>query len=61
VGIHGRVDIERHGRVVAVVLSPRALIAKGAAVDSEHPTHMIPPSLARSARIERALGDFDDG
>ncbi|TAK53138.1 MAG: type II toxin-antitoxin system prevent-host-death family antitoxin [Gammaproteobacteria bacterium] len=62
----GRVDIVRHGRLVAVVLSPRALEtvrpAAGSAAedDSWGRTHMIPPELARAARIVGVPDSFDD-
>ncbi len=61
----GRIDIVRHGRLVAVVLSPRAFEA------SAHPalnrpaahwgkTHMIPPVLARAARMLSEPSSFDE-
>ena len=56
----GRVDIVRHGRVVAVVLSPRALEALSAAFPSRDEPHMIPPALARAARMRRPPRDFGD-
>ena len=60
----GRVDIVRHGRVVAVVLSPRALgsITEGAAQPTSTwgATHMIPPELARGARMLTRPDEFDD-
>jgi prevent-host-death family protein len=63
----GRVEIVRHGRVVAVVLSPRAL----SALEGERPraedrasswdaTHMIPPEHARAARMLNEPDEFDD-
>ena len=66
----GRVEIVRHGRVVAIVLSPRALGAMGA-IDAQKPataqqgrpwgtTHMIPPELARDARVLNQPDPFDD-
>lgn len=71
----GRVDVVRHGRVVAVVLSPRAFgsMAAGAAPEpaaaqlaseqSAHvwgTTHMIPPELARQARMLTRPEAFDE-
>ena len=62
----GRVDIMRHGRLVAVVLSPRALRAAMAAdaaaghADEWGKTHMIPPGLARAARVVKRSSGFDE-
>ena len=62
----GRVDIVKHGRLVAVVLSPRALessLAAGAAVvqDAQRGVaHMIPPKLARAARMLNRPSTFDE-
>jgi prevent-host-death family protein len=61
----GRVDIVKHGRLVAVVLSPRALgsLAANAARNeggSWGENHMIPPERARAARIVSAPGGFDE-
>ena len=62
----GRVDIVKHGRLVAVVLSPRAFEAVASAQGGEPPAaawgekHMIPPKLARAARLRRAPEGFDD-
>jgi prevent-host-death family protein len=61
----GRVDITRHGRVVAVVLSPRAFESLPAGVvgaEDSHwgKTHMIPPKLARAARMLGNPGTFDE-
>jgi len=61
----GRVDIVKHGRVVAVVLSPRALgelsQASPVAVKGQRPNkHMIPAHLARSARMLRPPADFNE-
>jgi prevent-host-death family protein len=62
----GRVDILKHGRLVAVMMSPRlveSLEARGAA---EAPNaswgakHMIPPESARAARMVGSPGSFDD-
>jgi prevent-host-death family protein len=64
----GRVDIVRHGRLVAIVMSP--LHAAGAAElgglggpaqsARPDPAHMIPAKLARSARVRPPQADFDD-
>jgi prevent-host-death family protein len=58
----GRVDIVRHGRLVAVILSPRELErATRGAVPIERPsTHMIPAALARAARVTSEPEDLDD-
>ncbi len=66
----GRVEIVKHGRVVAVVLSPRELETRPDAVGSAESaqsaaggwarTHMIPPELARRARVTRRSPGFDD-
>ena len=62
----GRVDIMKHGRLVAVVLSPRALslaLAEGGAEahsGSWGKKHMIPPHRARAARMLKVPNDFDD-
>jgi prevent-host-death family protein len=59
----GRVDVMKHGRVVAVVLSPRAFSTQSAVVahaDAWSRTHMIPPELARAARIIRYPDDLGD-
>ena len=63
----GRVDIVKHGRLVAVVMSPRVLqaalsaAAPEAAADSWGATHMIPADLARAARVlAPAVVDFDE-
>jgi prevent-host-death family protein len=61
----GRVDIVKHGRLVAVVLSPRAF--ERLVTDPAHApeaawgeTHMIPPDRARAARMIRAPRGFDE-
>jgi prevent-host-death family protein len=63
VAVRGRIDIVRHGRVVAVMLSPQALQGMGdlspAASSSKH-THMIPADLARAAKMVDAPSCFDD-
>jgi prevent-host-death family protein len=62
----GRVDIVKHGRLVAVVLSPRAFesfVAAGVGElkDAEWgKKHMIAPELARAARILNRPSTFDD-
>ena len=62
----GRVDIVKHGRLVAVVLSPRALedcVAAGAAPkqgSSWGEKHMIPPKSARAARMLSLPSSFDE-
>jgi prevent-host-death family protein len=62
----GRVDIVKHGRLVAVVLSPRAFgssLAAGVAGAKDGQwgkKHMIPPELARAARILNRPSTFDE-
>ena len=60
----GRVDILKHGRLVAVMLSPHALDALSDAVGGGEPAaankHMIPAAWARRARILSPPVDFDD-
>lgn len=63
----GRVEIVKHGRLVAVVMSPRALQAVLSAAAAEAPaddwgaTHMIPPDRARAARVlAPPVVDFDE-
>jgi prevent-host-death family protein len=61
----GRVEIVKHGRLVAVVLSPRALssaLAEGAGAQDGRwgEKHMIPPDRARAARMVKAPSDFDE-
>lgn len=63
----GRIEIVRHGRVVAIVLSPRALGAVEVQREvtaqqggSWGATHMIPPELALRARKLGEPEDFDD-
>jgi prevent-host-death family protein len=62
----GRVDIVKHGRLVAVVLSPRAFDSfLGASVttapdDQWGKTHMISPEHARAARMLNHPSTFDE-
>lgn len=62
----GRVDIVKHGRLVAIVLSPRTFDAPSAAgaapaQDGEWGNrHMIPPALARAARMLSRPSSFDE-
>jgi prevent-host-death family protein len=61
----GRVDIVKHGRLVAVVLSPRAFSSLAAGVAGAKDgqwgkKHMIPPELARAARILNRPSTFDE-
>ncbi|MGA9366563.1 MAG: type II toxin-antitoxin system prevent-host-death family antitoxin, partial [Steroidobacteraceae bacterium] len=62
----GCVEIVKHGRPVAVILSPRALEEVRGAARVENAkgswgeTHMIPPDRARAARIVSPSSDFDD-
>jgi prevent-host-death family protein len=59
----GRVEIVRHGRVVAIVVSPSELerLGRGKLPAPGRSTHMIPADLARAARVTRAPRDFEDG
>jgi prevent-host-death family protein len=61
----GRVEIVKHGRLVAVVLSPQALASvvggRGRDAGSRRAEkHMIPPDKAAAARVIRAPGAFDE-
>jgi prevent-host-death family protein len=61
----GRVEILKHGRLVAVVLSPQALAAENAAArpsptDHWGERHMIPPERAAAARVVRPSKGFDE-
>jgi prevent-host-death family protein len=61
----GRVDIMRHGRLVAVVLAPRAFESLSAGVAGMEDgqwgkTHMIPTELARAARMLKDPSTFDE-
>jgi prevent-host-death family protein len=65
VAVLGCVEIVKHGRLVAVVLSPRAYetAARAPRAGSEErqpSTHMIPSRLARAARMVRPPVGFDD-
>ena len=66
VAVLGRVKIVRHGRLVAVVLSPRELessLVTGAArvPDAQWgDTHMIPQEIARVARMVNRPSTFDE-
>ena len=61
----GRVDIVKHGRLVAVVLSPQAFDSSWAVGVAEAQDgkwgkkHMIPPKLARAARMLNRPSIFD--
>jgi len=64
----GYVEVVRHGRLVAVVISPREWRSISNRSPSENPSqeedwrrnHMIPASLARAARRVGPPVDFDD-
>ena len=62
----GCVEIVKHGRPVAVVLSLRALdeIRRGGRAQNQSgswgETHMIPPDRARAARMMSTSSDFDE-
>lgn len=61
----GRVDIVKHGRLVAVILSPRALEdavdkRRHASSGSWGEKHMIPAGRARAARMIRPPAGFDE-
>jgi prevent-host-death family protein len=62
----GRVEIVKHGRTVAIVMSPReleAIMASASTVqpeDSWRRKHAIPAELARRARIVHSPVDLDD-
>ena len=62
----GRVDIIKHGRLVAVVLSPRALnpsvLAEEVAEQGSAwgKKHMIPAENARGARMVGVPSSFDE-
>ncbi|MGH8296176.1 MAG: type II toxin-antitoxin system Phd/YefM family antitoxin [Steroidobacteraceae bacterium] len=62
----GRVEIVRHGRLVAVVLSPRAfeearLAGRDCGQDALWgENHMIPPRSARAAQMLSVPSAFDE-
>jgi len=62
----GRVDVVKHGRLVAVVLSPQAFEASlavgvaGAQDGRWGETHMIPAEFARAARMLNRPSTFDE-
>jgi prevent-host-death family protein len=62
----GRVDIFKHGRLVAVILAPRMLSIALAAREAEDQgeawgrKHMIPLESARSARMLNRPSSFDE-
>jgi prevent-host-death family protein len=62
----GCVEIMKHGRPVAVVLSPRALEEVRSAGRAKNQsgswgeTHMIPADRALGAQMVRTSSDFDD-
>lgn len=62
----GRVDIVKHGRLVTVVLSPRTFDSSlNASVVTAQESrwgekHMIPPELARTARMLNRPSTFDE-
>jgi prevent-host-death family protein len=66
VAVLGRVNIVKHGRLVAVVLSPQALESllpvgqAGAHNGRWGDTHMIPAKLARAARMLGRPSTFDE-
>jgi prevent-host-death family protein len=61
----GRVNIVKHGRLVAVVLSPQALESAVAGAVAQvrdghwGDTHMISPELARAAHMLNRASTFD--
>lgn len=61
----GRVEILKHGRLVAVVLAPRELAAALSGAAPNPPArwgerHMIAPEQAAAARIVRRSKGFDE-
>jgi prevent-host-death family protein len=59
----GRVDVVRHGRVVAVVLSPQAFqsaVIGRSSTKSDERNHMIPARLARAAKMVSTPSAFDE-
>ena len=60
VAVQGRIDIVRHGRVVAVMLSPQALQGMSDLSAPSTRTHIIPADVARAAKMAHAPSCFDD-
>ena len=66
VAVLGRVDVVKHGRLVAVVLSPQALssaisaLAAAGQRSAWGKNHMIPPDRARVARMLNRPHSFDE-
>jgi prevent-host-death family protein len=62
----GRVDIIKHGRLVAILLSPKALNSSLPAHELAEQggawgkKHMIPPESARGARMVGVPSSFDE-
>ena len=60
----GCIEIAKHGRVVALVLSPRALQELRSRGSADTPAwgskHMIPPQLARAAVMVSEPSTFDE-
>jgi prevent-host-death family protein len=61
----GRVEIVKHGRLVAVIFSPQALtraMGEGERSDARASgeQHMIPPERAAAARVLRPSRGFDE-
>jgi prevent-host-death family protein len=58
----GRVDIVRHGRLVAVLLSPGQMrsLAGNSTAEANESNHMIPAKLARAARRVGVPFGFDE-
>jgi prevent-host-death family protein len=61
----GRVDVVKHGRLVAVVLSPQLVDAalsgvSGVQAGQWGKMHMIPAELARAARMLNRPSTFDE-
>lgn len=61
----GRVDVVRHGRIVAVVLSTRSFESLSAGMAPPGSlwgkNHMIAPKSARRARMLKRPSTFDEG
>jgi prevent-host-death family protein len=66
VAVLGRVEIVKHGRLVAVMLSPQALSSNvpmpvdGRQQSAWGKNHMIPPERARAARMLKHPNSFDE-